>query len=73
MYQKLSEDQLKSLQLTNLCQTLLKFYLLKRTNKDLLNDLLLSHIGSCMYNIFMRLLVTFRSNYLFNNLRNDWE
>ena len=33
-----SVDQLLSFQLTNLCQTLLKFYLLRKTNIDLLND-----------------------------------
>ena len=40
LYQKLSEDRLKSFQLTNLCQILLKFNLLKTTNNNLLNDLL---------------------------------
>ena len=39
---------LKLFQLTNRGQTLLTFYLLKRTNKDLLNDLLESLISNCI-------------------------
>ena len=44
-----SADQLISFQLTNLRQTLLKLYLLRKTNIDLLNDYLENLIYS--YNI----------------------
>ena len=52
--QKLSEDRLKSFQLTNPFKTLLKFYLLKRANKDLLNDLLYSQIDSCITHFHLK-------------------
>ena len=41
-----SVDQLISFQLTNLRQTLLKFYLLRKTSIDLLNDYLKNLIES---------------------------
>ena len=41
-----SVDQLISFQLTNLCQNLLKLYLLRKTDIDLLNHYLENHIDS---------------------------
>ena len=41
-----SVDQLVSFQLTNLRQTLLKFYLLRKTMIDLLNDYLQNLVDS---------------------------
>ena len=49
-----SVDQLISFQLTNLRQTLLKFYQLRKTNIDLLNDYLENLIDS--YLIYLRLI-----------------
>ena len=49
-----SVDQLISFQLTNLRQTLLKLYLLRQTNIDLLNDYLKNLIDS--YIIYLHLI-----------------
>ena len=50
----LSVDQLISFQLTNLHQTLLKLYLLRKANIDLLNDYLKNLIDS--YIIYLHLM-----------------
>ena len=49
-----SVDQLISIQLTNLRQTLLKLYLLRKTNIDLLNNYLENLIDS--YIIYLHLI-----------------
>ena len=49
-----SVDQLISFQLTNFCQTVLKLYLLKKTNIDLLNGYLENLIDS--YIIYLHLI-----------------